>query len=320
MVGASPFSIAVLRGHLDAAKAIVDISKAQYVPKEADRERYSMAQNDSEYDSGDDSGADSDEINLQAETINDKFTIENIGEVSLQVKSEVLPLTMIQWPCQLSRFIDGGAVTLTSSQKKTLETHSTPDSLFAYAILTENLKLLQSLIDLAAGLSTSKEEVKQSTSSFFSFPLLDFNFAIALGLTQHIAVILAKTGAGIPLDDLVKKEGITIKEKPKYYQGLTVHGKKNAAWAAAGRDMHVEKAGNKTSPLLYAAKMGSINSVEFFLSDTPVRLYSEFAKANQDDKRLKSLSLAPGGFEKAISKWLLTRSKYSFTLNLWNIC
>jgi hypothetical protein len=316
MLGASPLSIAVLRGHLDEAKVIVEIAKAQYVPKEAARKRYSMAQEGSEYDSNDESEGDSDDLNVQAENLNDTFTIENIGEVSLQVSSEISPLTMIQWGCNLIPFIDGGAVTLTHLQQSELTNHLSrhgqSQSLFGYAIVKDDLNLLGFLIELATDVSSYKEEDEEVNGSFFSFPLNDFNLAIELGRTQHLSTILLKTGAGIPLDDLIKKEGIEIKEKPKYYQGLTVHGKKNAAWAAAGRNMHVEKTGNTTSPLILAAKMGCIESVEYFLSDTPLRLYSEFAKANQGDKRLKNLSLASGGFEKAISKWLMARCKPSF--------
>jgi hypothetical protein len=315
MIGSSPFSIAIMRGHLDAAKAIVEISKAQYVPKEVAKERYSMVQEDSEDDSNDDCESNSDELNVQAEIMKDTFTIENIGEVSLQVKSDVSPLAMIQWNFDPVRFINGGAITLTAPQKEQVIWHLCGGfrSLFAFAITKDDLKLLNLLIDLSSRQSTRKDEDDEVASSFFSFPLIDFKLAIELGRTQHISSILLKTGAGIPLDDLVKKEGIEVKEKPKYYQGLTVHGKKNATWAAAGRNLHVEKTGSKISPLLLAANLGSIKSVEFFLSDTPLRLYSEFANANQNDKRLKNLSLAPGGFEKAISKWLLARSKLSST-------
>jgi hypothetical protein len=311
MVGSSPFLIAVMRGHLDAAKVIAEICKAQYVPKEVTKERYSMAQEDGEYDSNDDSEGSSNELNVQTEIMNDTFTIDNIGEVSLQVKSDVSPSTMIQWKCGLTRFISGGAITLTDSQKNAVTRHLSggSHSLFAFAITKDDLKLLNLLLDLGCRHSSRIEEDSEVASGFFSFSPEDFNLAIELGRTQHLSSILLKTGAGIPLDDLVKKEGILVKEKPKYYQGLTVHGKKNATWAAAGRDLHVEKTGHKTSPLLLAAKFGSIESVEFFLSDTPLRHYSEFAKANQDDKRLKNLSLSPGGFEKAISKWLYARSK-----------
>ncbi|KAG5967145.1 hypothetical protein E4U56_001009 [Claviceps arundinis] len=64
----------------------------------------------------------------------------------------------------------------------------------------------------------------------------------------------------------------------------------------------------KISPLLHAALGGSVGGVEFFLSDTPRRLYAQFgkSKAARDDARLKHLKDSPGGFDQAISKWLDT--------------
>lgn len=82
--------------------------------------------------------------------------------------------------------------------------------------------------------------------------------------------------------------------------------------------MVVKVSGTKTPPLLQAACAGSLESVEYFLSDTPHRQYSEFikSKAGRDDPRLKHLKDSPGGFERAISKWLGGDSKFrdiSFT-------
>lgn len=64
--------------------------------------------------------------------------------------------------------------------------------------------------------------------------------------------------------------------------------------------------GTQTSPLLLAALDGRIESVEWFLSDTPSRHYLAFAKskAAREDAKLKHLAQAPGGVDGAISKWL----------------
>jgi hypothetical protein len=124
-------------------------------------------------------------------------------------------------------------------------------------------------------------------------------------------MIIKRTGAGIPLDHLVKKSGVEIKKKPRYYQGLTVYGKKRKDWANAGRNMVTRTSGSKTPPLLDAALAGNIESVEFFLSDAPNRLYSEFgkSKAAREDERLKGLRNSPGGFDRAIARWLGADSK-----------
>lgn len=75
--------------------------------------------------------------------------------------------------------------------------------------------------------------------------------------------------------------------------------------------MVVRSTGSQMPPLLYAALQGSIESVEFFLGDAPHRQYSEFgkSKAAREDSRLKHLKDSPGGFDRAISKWLGTDSK-----------
>ena len=76
--------------------------------------------------------------------------------------------------------------------------------------------------------------------------------------------------------------------------------------ATAGRSMVTRTPGLRTPPLLHAALGGSVEGVEFFLSDAPHRLYGEFAKSKfaLEDARLKHLNQSPQGFERAVSKWL----------------
>lgn len=77
--------------------------------------------------------------------------------------------------------------------------------------------------------------------------------------------------------------------------------------------MVVRSTGMKTPPLLHAALNGNIASVEWFLSDAPHRHYTDFGKSKtaREDPRLKHLSQSPGGFDRAISKWLGIQSKYA---------
>ena len=84
-------------------------------------------------------------------------------------------------------------------------------------------------------------------------------------------------------------------------------------WASAGRSMVVKTTGLRTPPLLHAALGGSVQSVEYFLGDAPHRQYAEFSKskAGREDSRLKHLKESPGGFDRAISKWLGADSKFS---------
>lgn len=89
-------------------------------------------------------------------------------------------------------------------------------------------------------------------------------------------------------------------------------------WATAGRNLVVKSTGSQVPPLLVAARAGSIESVEWFLGDSPHRHYIEFAKSDtaESDPRLKHLTSAPGGFERAVSKWLGNQSGFLFPMIL----
>lgn len=324
---ASPFSIAILRGHLDIANAILEIAKAQYDPEdEVKRERYSIRPREecSDYDSDEvsDVGSIGDDIHIYREIVDDQFTIENIGEVSLQVKSRITPMTYLRWTVDVGAFVKYGQLSPKPDaglDVKKLGYHQDGwMSLFAYAIVADDLKLFKFLLDLGEEHSrVTDEDGATGTSRFFVFQQEDFKLAIKNGRTQHLAEIMKRTGAGIPLEELVKKSGVEIKEKPKYYQGLTVHGRKRADWAAAGRNVvKVTQTGSKHSPLLQSAKAGNVDSVEWMLSDAPIRHYVAFAEANKNDKRLMALSQAGGGIDKAITTWYGAAGKSSLLSDL----
>lgn len=109
------------------------------------------------------------------------------------------------------------------------------------------------------------------------------------------------------LNQLVKSSGIEYTKKPKYYQGLSVGGKKRTDWAAAPGD-YVRIVEEKIPPLLQAARFGSIDSVEWFMSDAPLRRYKEFAEANKDDKRIKTLEESGKTFYSTVGSWLALKS------------
>jgi hypothetical protein len=54
--------------------------------------------------------------------------------------------------------------------------------------------------------------------------------------------------------------------------------------------------------------LAALPNIEWFLSDAPMRCYEEFATRYQDDKRIKLLANAPGGFTASVQKFLNTRS------------
>ncbi|KAK4105306.1 ankyrin [Parathielavia hyrcaniae] len=283
--GNNPFSLAFSRGHFHVAKAVLEIAQAQYAPEEKPKARYRMQAADEESEYSDDDSDCSDDGSVQSdsgpriyrEILGGQYTIDNVGQVSMKVNSRTRPLEMITWTNPLLR-----------------------------VIFKNDMQGLKFLLEVGERWGTQKLEPDDEVSGFSAFPDHAFKHAVELGRVEMLGEIIKRTGAGLPLEHLVKDSGVELKEKPRYYQGLTVYGKKRNDWANAGRDVARRPSGTETSPLLLGAFAGRIESVEWFLSDTPLRHYLAFAKskAAREDVRLKHLARASGGIDAAISKWL----------------
>ena len=296
--GFSPFSIAVLRGHRDLARKIVDICAAQYYKDDGltSRQRWSMRPSDSDDEDSDDG----EDLPIFSELVSDKFTVDNLGEVSTIVKSDVLPIRMMEWLCCATRF--------NGENKSSNHQYS----LLLHAVESDNMDLFKFMIELGSEQQALLAEEDDDQKSY-NLDRGVFQQAIKLGRTEMLAYMIKTTGVGIPLNELIKKSGIELETKPKYYQGLTVGGRKRADWAQAP-DSQVQVVEERIPPVLQAAKVGSIESVEWFMSDAPVRRYKEFAGVNQNDKRIRTLEESGNGFDKTIGKWLSNKSKSSCCL------
>ncbi|KAL4871430.1 hypothetical protein BDV12DRAFT_28672 [Aspergillus spectabilis] len=294
----TPFILACLRGHLETAKAILAISIAQYKPDDQQKNtRYRIMQDlpdsEGEDDYSEDDG-DDDHIELETHVVDAQFTIENIGEAKNQVESKIAPETVLQGSCNVNFFFEPAQ-----------RSREHIDDLIKYAIWKEDVELLKLLISLGQELMTRKKDEEQS--SIYTISHSHFIMAIKLGRLRCLEELIKRTGAGLPLDKLAETSGVEIKEKPKYYQGLSVHGKKRADWAAAGGGIPVTRAMDMNPPLLLAAREGSLPAVEWFLGTAPGRFYTEFARAHRKDARLKKLSLTEKGMEQSILDWLSSR-------------
>lgn len=85
---------------------------------------------------------------------------------------------------------------------------------------------LKFLLDIYEYWSSQKLDSEDEAPGFFSFPIREFTLAVELGRVELLGEIIKRTGAGLPLEHLVKGTGIALQVKPQYYQGLTVYGKK----------------------------------------------------------------------------------------------
>jgi hypothetical protein len=293
-----PFNIAVLRGHLDVAKAIIAIAQVQYKPQdEQENVRYTLRattgnDDDSSCDEDDD---DSDGLDIERQILDEEFTIDNIGEVKTQVESQIPPLSLLKDRFSAEDFM---GTTLPDERK--------PFNLVQYATWKDDVQLLVFLLDLGRELSAKSGSSEQT---IFTVEQWDLTMAMQLGRLRCLAELIKRTGAGIQFDKLAEQSGVEIKEKPKYYQGLSIHGKKRADWAAAGRGVLPVEPEEEKPPLLVAAREGNLEAVEWFLGTAPGRYYSEFTKAHKHDKRIQRLAMGKLGVEGSITNWLSIRRR-----------
>lgn len=108
--------------------------------------------------------------------VSDNFTVDNLGEVSNIVKSDVLPNTMIEWNCAALRIIEN---------KDCVPQMQLLDG----AIHTDNMSLLKFIIELGtqqqAALAQEEDDQKSYTISRSSFIM-----AIKLGRTSMLAEMI----------------------------------------------------------------------------------------------------------------------------------
>ncbi|KAK3495967.1 hypothetical protein B0T13DRAFT_311367 [Neurospora crassa] len=311
--GHNPFTLALQRGHYELAKAVLEIAQAQYSPPEKAKTRYSMnksgREEEEEEDDDDDSSSDESAPRIVGETVDDQFTIDTIGQVSMQVESHTLPVSLLRGRTATNGLNYGrwrNHMQLNKGQVLDDE-EETWDPLM-YAVTNNDLKLLKFVLDMGEYFGTLQLDPATEPPKFFSAPDEVFATAIRKGRVEVMAELIRRTGAGLPLEHLVEGSGVELKEQPRYYQGLSVYGKKRKDWASAGREVAQQPRdeNSTTSPLLRAAESCCIESIQWFLSDAPLRHYLEFAKskAAQEDTRMQHLGRAPGGVEGAIARWL----------------
>ncbi|KAL2833986.1 ankyrin repeat-containing domain protein [Aspergillus pseudoustus] len=290
--GYSAFTIAVLRGHLDVADAILAIAAAQYKPAEEPKARYHMPR----YESDDDASTASDiieshDVQLQKEVIEPQFTIENVGQIQTEAESKTNPVSILDEECDLNLFLKG-------------PTEEAITTLVGYAIWTDDTKLLNFLITRGQQLN---ERFPEDPDEFEPYGVYDTDFlmAIRLGRLHCVEILIRRTGAGLDLDVLIEENEIEAIETPGQYRGLSVRGKRHTDWASRNRTaLHSPTA---VPPLLRAARTGNLESVQWFLGPAAPRCYITFATNNKHDNRVQQLVMAKKGLEQTITDFLDAR-------------
>ncbi|KAF2265301.1 ankyrin, partial [Lojkania enalia] len=223
----SPFSLAVLRGHFEVARAIVDISFAQYHPdQEKPRARYRIGHATEEYDDDcedEDAASDTTNIPVYEELLDDCFTIDNIGEVSTQVKSKTSPLAFIHFPCSAwsyAKFFRPDLKPTYGLEDKEVEGSGTK-RLSSWAVAINDMKLFSFILDLDLVWTNRLADPEDGSSPILSISNDDFQKAIQYARLDILAEMIKHAGAGMEPEFLVKNSSVKYREKPKYYQGLS---------------------------------------------------------------------------------------------------
>lgn len=338
--GFSPFAIAAFRGHFNLGTLIVEIATAQYQPDQnSEQYHYILATED---DQDDDSeygdhheGADVlDDVKVHAQLVDETFTVDDVVALADNVKSKVSPETMVNWSCKIDRVLQGHVDERDANEA--LGAYCEPrifsyghlsaqswswfhealgeigntrrHSLIRLAIFTNDLRLLKFLIKTGINLAAQKDD--EDNLKVPTINRQDFELAIRLGRVELMSEIIRTTGFGLPLQKMFQTSGVKLDEKPRYYQGLTVHGKKRQDWADASRKgAHQKNAESDFGiPLLASALEGNLESTEYFLSDAPFHRYLDFADSFKNDKHIRGLAQAKGGLQGTLSNWLSTHN------------
>lgn len=215
----TPFSLAVLRGHREVARGILDISFAQYEKTEALKSRYRLMEDD------DSDCDDSDDVQIYKEIVDDKFTIENIGEVATQVKSDVSPVKLMrqdvvpshyQRYCEPHRKFTHGIANEEVCASGTMQ-------LMQWAIATDDKDLFDFLAELGLHWTERMKPTGAETDSLPDFGIDLFEYSQGLGRLDIMAEEIRRFGAGMDVQSLISASGVKLVEKTnQYYQGLSV--------------------------------------------------------------------------------------------------
>lgn len=101
------------------------------------------------------------------------------------------------------------------------------------------MEKLKFLLDIYEYWTAQVLDADDEVSGFYSFPVYDFKIAIEEGRVELLSEIIRRTGAGLPLESMVKNTGVELQVKPRWYQGLTVYGKKRCVSGHAQRPVLV---------------------------------------------------------------------------------
>ncbi|KAK6354803.1 hypothetical protein TWF696_003936 [Orbilia brochopaga] len=279
----SPFAIAVYRKHpTEFLDLILSIATAQYRPEEEKEKRYDPYQEDSDDYSSSDSEATDDELRVQQVDLTDgKLTIDNVATLGQEVKSKTNAAQIIT---QIFPFI----LDVPGVKDKRKLPHG---SLIYQATRVGDIELVKYL-------KSTLEKLNGPTVKPHPHVLVDryenseANAAIQWGRIDLLREFMSRDGVGGLFFEKKDKDKKSDEEedetvvKPKYYLGLSIHGKKRKDWAKAANPNATETTSDSNQqPIgLFAAHHGSLSLFEWLETDGPETALREYQQRLENSK------------------------------------
>ena len=332
--GFSPFSLAMMQGHLDLAKNIISIAAAQYQPRhKEDRRMFTLDPSRMEVDSSDDGV---DPLSLVEELVDKTYTMKEVGGLAETIRCKTSPLELLKWEAGYWRaFCDDktGPVLAKERLLMTPGVHFDRDfheslsgdswgsfhtlfqrtsnsdrcSLLRYIIAKGDVTGFETLMSLFREASKLHQTDRTKDRPWNSwFKAVDYRLAMRLGRTDMLGRLIMETGLNFPIGVVVDAYTMnsTTAQAPRKYLGLTVHGKKRQDWADQRRGVKPQSLEVSQSPLLTAALHGSLESVQYLLGEGSLQQYLGFFHEHRKDPQIKSLIEASVGVDEVIKTWL----------------
>lgn len=335
--GFTPFSLSALRKNFDFARLVLEIAAVQYLPDSDDaRYNYSIElfggyDSASESDSaGGDSDSDTDlriESRVQEKPVT--FNVSELEELPGTVGSKSPPLYLFNCGCEVYRLFDDiesarNAGVSVPDEWPYCKSFGTKEfgwdhfyqlfeynSIFTdypvkYAILQNDQELFSFFLEL--GEEWRARERERNNGKEFGIsdqPMLFFDTAASCGQIDMMERIIQVTGPLLPLTRLARKYGTkdNSDEKPKYYRGLSVRGKKRSDWMNNDRDD--SESDEVPHALEYIVSSRNLETVKWFMSGAPLESYMIYIESLKDNKDVQALQKHPLGVRGIIENWIM---------------
>ncbi|KKA29081.1 hypothetical protein TD95_004709 [Thielaviopsis punctulata] len=302
----SPFSLPYLRGHVETAKVILAIVQAQYLPKPTGPKTTVQAlAND--YSIVYDSDSDSDSGNYYGR--NSRFpALTTVGKGSFEIKDIRVKFEASSSISALNTLLNPIPV---FCKDDPAQLHDRNISLLEWLAFSKQRVELKQVVEWCIQYASLHKNQAGETQPFV-VPGQVLIYAIENGLTDVLEMMIARTGAGMPVDMLVKHALPKREEKFKKYPGLTVYGRKRKDWSQSEPSPTKYPMGIQKSLLLLAATRSDLDSLKWALGPGPRNAYLEYSRSAEAraHPKFKYLLKEPGIFERSLDQWLNFESEY----------